>query len=108
MDLRSSRVNVVSCFVIDPDNDEIMLVTDGGQIIRIPVNSVRVVGRTSKGVKLFELDQDHRVVSVARLIADANGADADDIGAEADVNAAEADVNAAEADEKDSGAGDAS
>jgi len=75
MELRGGGVSVVSCFVIDPDHDEIMLVTDGGQIIRIPVNSVRVVGRTSKGVKLFELDQDHRVVSVARLIADTNGAE---------------------------------
>ncbi len=78
MDLRTSGVNVVSCFVIDPDNDEIMLVTDGGQIIRIPVNSVRLVGRTSKGVKLFELDEDHRVVSVARLIVDTNGTGEDE------------------------------
>lgn len=75
MELRNNRVNVVSCFMIDPDQDEIMLVTDGGQIIRIQVNTVRVVGRTSKGVKLFDLDEDHRVVSVARLIADTEGTD---------------------------------
>ena len=73
MELRNTRVNVVSCFMIDPDQDEIMLVTDGGQIIRIQVNTVRVVGRTSKGVKLFDLDEDHRVVSVARLIAETEG-----------------------------------
>ena len=73
MELRNTRVNVVSCFMIDPDQDEIMLVTDGGQIIRIQVNTVRVVGRTSKGVKLFDLDEDHRVVSVACLIAETEG-----------------------------------
>ena len=44
----------------------IMLVTDGGQIIRMPVDDIRVIGRSTQGVTLFKTDGEH-VVSVERL-----------------------------------------
>ena len=54
-------------------DDELILVTNGGQIIRVPVDGIGVVGRKTRGVNLFRLDDDERVVSVSRL-RDANGA----------------------------------
>jgi DNA gyrase subunit A len=56
------------------DNDQLMLVTDAGQTIRIPVDGIRVAGRNTQGVKLFQTAEGEHVVSVARLEADeANG-----------------------------------
>ncbi|MBI1216259.1 MAG: DNA gyrase subunit A [Alphaproteobacteria bacterium] len=47
------------------DSDEVMLVTDGGQIIRMPVGDVRFVGRQTQGVTLFRIEDDEQVVSAA-------------------------------------------
>ena len=43
---------VLDCFVINED-DQIILVTDKGQIIRINVNQIRIAGRSTKGVSVF-------------------------------------------------------
>ena len=45
---------VVDCFVIQ-DNDQIILVTDKGQIIRVNVNQIRIAGRSTKGVSVFKI-----------------------------------------------------
>ena len=47
--------------------DQVMLVTDGGQVIRCPVDDIRVAGRNTQGVTLFRTAEDERVVSVTRL-----------------------------------------
>jgi DNA gyrase subunit A len=44
--------------------DDVMLVTDGGRLIRVPVDQVRITGRSVMGVTLFRLDDDERVTSV--------------------------------------------
>ena len=44
-----------------------MLVTDGGQVIRCPVDDVRIASRRTQGVNLFDVEGDAEVVSVARL-----------------------------------------
>ena len=49
------------------DNDSLMLITDGGQTIRLPVSSIRVAGRATQGVILFRLGEGERVVSVERI-----------------------------------------
>jgi DNA gyrase subunit A len=49
------------------DTDQIMLVTDGGKIIRSPVGDIRIAGRSTQGVTLFDTADDERVVSVAHL-----------------------------------------
>jgi DNA gyrase subunit A len=54
-------------------NDQIMLVTDGGQLIRCPVEDIRVAGRSTQGVIVFRTDESERVVSVERV-----GEDSDD------------------------------
>lgn len=57
---------VVASFTV-VQGDEIMLVTDGGQLIRCPVNDIRVVGRTSQGVIVFRVGQNEKVVSVSYI-----------------------------------------
>ena len=63
---------VVASGPVGPE-DQIMLVTDGGQIIRTPVGDVRVAGRTTQGVTLFDTADGERVVSVSRLEESAVG-----------------------------------
>ena len=58
--------NVVASFPID-EADQIMLVTDQGQMIRCPVNDVRVAGRNTQGVTLFKTAPGESVVSVERV-----------------------------------------
>ena len=62
------------------DDDQVMLVTDRGQVIRIPVDDIRIAGRNTQGVTLFDVAEDEHVVSVARLLgaAEANGGEAGD------------------------------
>jgi len=49
------------------DSDEIMLVTDGGQLIRCPISGIRVAGRSTQGVTVFKTAKDEKVVSVERI-----------------------------------------
>jgi DNA gyrase subunit A len=50
------------------DDDEIMVTTLNGKIIRISAGEVRIVGRYAKGVKLIDLDEGDKVVSVVRYV----------------------------------------
>jgi DNA gyrase subunit A len=60
------EVRVVAAFPV-ASTDELVLVTDGGQLIRCPVGGIRIAGRSTRGVRVFDVDEDERVVSVARL-----------------------------------------
>ena len=62
---------VVASFPVD-DADQLMLVTDGGQLIRTPVEGIRIAGRNTQGVTIFKTREDERVVSVGR-VEDADG-----------------------------------
>jgi DNA gyrase subunit A len=65
------------------DSDQIMLVTDGGQLIRCPVNDVRIAGRNTQGVRVFKTDAEERVVSVEHIPDDGSeGVDSDEGGGE--------------------------
>jgi DNA gyrase subunit A len=61
--------DVVALMEVLPE-DEIMLITRGGQIIRSPVKDVRVAGRNTQGVKLMNLDMGDLVTAVARVVPD--------------------------------------
>jgi DNA gyrase subunit A len=76
MDLTRRQDGVVAVFPVG-HNDQIMLVTDAGMVIRCPVNDVRIARRGSQGVVIFKLGDGERVVSVARLpeVAEENGAE---------------------------------
>lgn len=58
--------HVVSAFPISED-DEIMLVTNGGQLIRCPIHDVRIAGRATQGVIVFRVGKDEKVVSVSHI-----------------------------------------
>ncbi len=65
---------LVAGFPVEP-TDQIMLVSDGGQLIRVPVGQVRIVSRASKGVRIFNTAEDEKVVSVEHIsdIGEENG-----------------------------------
>jgi len=75
---------LVRSFIVK-DDDQIMLVTDGGQLIRTPVRNISISQRSAKGVWVLRTKDDERVVSVGR-IEDANddedGDDASDKASE--------------------------
>jgi DNA gyrase subunit A len=74
MDLSRRSDAVVAVFPIG-HNDQLMLVTDAGMVIRVPVHDIRIARRGSAGVVVFKVGDGERVVSVARLpeSADENG-----------------------------------
>ena len=57
---------VVASFPIT-DKDQLMLVTDKGKLIRCPINDIRIAGRQTQGVTLFNVSDEEKVVSVAKL-----------------------------------------
>ncbi|MFG1400885.1 DNA gyrase subunit A [Xanthobacter sediminis] len=66
---------LVASFPVE-DADQIMLVTDGGQLIRCPVDGIRIVGRASQGVIVFNTADGERVVSVEHISEDTGGEEA--------------------------------
>jgi DNA gyrase subunit A len=61
---------LVASFPVEA-SDEIMLVTDGGQLIRCPVEGIRTTGRNAQGVRLIDTAEDEHVVSVEGISEDA-------------------------------------
>jgi DNA gyrase subunit A len=49
------------------DDDNLMLVTSTGKIIRLRVGDIRMIGRNTQGVRLIDIEEGERVVSLARL-----------------------------------------
>ncbi|NDA66233.1 MAG: DNA gyrase subunit A, partial [Verrucomicrobia bacterium] len=58
------------------DADEIMLITSGGQMVRIPVQGVREAGRNTMGVKLVNLDPGDKLQAIAPVISEERGEEA--------------------------------
>jgi DNA gyrase subunit A len=52
------------------DNDEMMLITFKGQMVRISVNGIREAGRNTQGVKLIELDAEDKLQAIAKVISE--------------------------------------
>ncbi len=57
---------LIAAFPVEP-TDQIMLVSDGGQLIRVPVGQIRIVSRASKGVRIFNTAEGEKVVSVEHI-----------------------------------------
>jgi len=72
---KSSRI--IASFSVT-DSDQIVMVTDGGQIIRCPVNQISRTGRGARGVTLFKTGDEERIVSVSRLRDVSDGEDGED------------------------------
>ncbi|OBS10473.1 DNA gyrase subunit A [Acidihalobacter prosperus] len=79
------------------DGDEAMLITDGGTLVRTPVDDVSVIGRNTQGVTLIRLGEGERLVQIER-VESLNGDDAENEGDTGDV-----DDTADGADEEDAG-----
>ena len=73
---------LVALFPVE-DADQILLVSDGGQLIRVPVNGIRVASRATKGVTIFNTADGEKVVSVEPI----SETETDDIEAETSVEA---------------------
>ena len=69
MEMSARNKEIASSFPIE-DNNQIMMVTDGGKLIRMPVADIRIAGRKTQGVILFRLAEEEKVVSVTWLDAD--------------------------------------
>ncbi|MBD2751052.1 DNA gyrase subunit A [Microvirga sp. BT688] len=74
MAVNSRNGKLVASFPVEA-SDQIMLVTDGGQLIRVPVEGIRVVGRNSQGVTVFSTRDKEKVVSVEHI----EGEDAEEV-----------------------------
>ena len=64
--LTKSHGDLVASFAVE-SNDQIMLIDNSGKLIRCPVSDIRVMGRTTQGVKIFNIDKKSHVVSVERI-----------------------------------------
>jgi DNA gyrase subunit A len=95
MELNRRHDAIVAVFPVG-HNDQIMLVTDAGMVIRCPVNDIRIARRGSAGVVIFRIGEGERVVSVARLPeAEENGGEENGNG-----DATRPDANEYEGDDK--------
>ncbi|MDA9543407.1 DNA gyrase subunit A [Bradyrhizobium sp. CCBAU 45321] len=76
MSVNNRNGNLVASFPVE-EADQIMLVTDKGQLIRCPVEGIRIAGRSTQGVIVFDTAEDEHVVSVEHITEEAengNGA----------------------------------
>jgi len=77
MEMSGRNGLIVATFPVK-DGQDIMLVSDGGQIIRMPIKDIRIAGRKTQGVTVFRVDEAEKVVSVAALDDQTGG----DVGGE--------------------------
>ena len=62
---------LIASFPVE-DTDQIMLVTNGGKLIRCPIEGISITGRSAQGVTIFRTDQDEHVVSAEPINDDGN------------------------------------
>ncbi|AQX30847.1 DNA gyrase subunit A [Bartonella schoenbuchensis] len=81
---------LVAAFPVEAQ-DQIMLVSDKGQLIRVPVNGIRIAGRSTKGVTIFNTAKGEKVVSVERISEpEVNASEPDEEESEQHCNAVDA------------------
>jgi DNA gyrase subunit A len=76
MSVNDRNGKLVASFPVE-DSDQIMLVTDKGQLIRCPVEGIRIAGRSTQGVIVFDTAEDEHVVSVEHIGDDAENGNGD-------------------------------
>jgi DNA gyrase subunit A len=74
--------DVIAAKQVD-DDEEVILIADSGKMIRMDLSSIRIIGRSTQGVKLINLDENERVVSLDSLAKDNSENDDDDEDIEA-------------------------
>jgi DNA gyrase subunit A len=74
----SDRIgNVVGSVIVNED-DDVMLITQKGKIIRLAVDQVRSTGRVTQGVKMINVEEDEKVVSIAKIANDKESTEEDE------------------------------
>ena len=66
MAMTKKNARIAASFPVET-TDQLMLITDAGQTIRVPVSQIRQAGRATQGVIVFRLSEGERVVSVERI-----------------------------------------
>ncbi len=75
------------------DNDDLMIITMAGILIRLPVADLRVMGRATQGVRLIKLKDDDAIASVAKVFVEVNGDDDENNSDDSAVSINESDEN---------------
>jgi DNA gyrase subunit A len=79
MQVNGRNGKLVASFPVE-DSDQIMLVTDKGQLIRCPVEDIRIAGRSTQGVIVFDTAEDEHVVSVEHIGEDTENGNGNENG----------------------------
>ena len=89
----TAKVGQLAGQLLAHDDEDILLITDDGTIIRMPVADISVLGRNTQGVRLMRVEEGCRVVCVARAEAeeDVEEESSDEAGQESETNAPESD-----------------
>ena len=66
---RSTRNGAMVSAKLVADTDELVLISSAGYVTRMAVSDVRVIGRTTQGVRLMTLGEDEKLVDVAKITA---------------------------------------
>ena len=76
IDIKTTERNgkVVACREV-LDGDEVMVVTQNGIMIRVPVQGISRIGRNTQGIKLINLDSEDRVIDMTRIVQNGEGED---------------------------------
>jgi DNA gyrase subunit A len=72
LDMGKKNTAIVAAFPVE-ESDDLMLISDSGQIIRISVASISIQRRASGGVTIFRVEENERVVSVERIEEESEG-----------------------------------
>ncbi len=80
--------NVIAAFPIN-ENDQLMMVTDNGRLIRVPVHDVRIAGRNTQGVTLFKIGDKELIVSVDRILETEEDDELDEVDEGSEVESSE-------------------
>ncbi|OQY57668.1 MAG: DNA gyrase subunit A [Desulfobacteraceae bacterium 4572_88] len=64
----SERNGRVVAILLVNEDDEVMLMTDGGKLIRTPISGINVISRNTQGVKIMGMDSEERMIGAARLV----------------------------------------
>ncbi|MFT5114547.1 MAG: DNA gyrase subunit A [Parasphingorhabdus sp.] len=77
------RNGVVTGALLVGENDEVMLISDGGTLIRTRINEISVMSRNTQGVRLINLSKQEALISISKVEEDQTGSDVEDDDAEA-------------------------
>jgi len=88
----TAKTGRLTCQLLADEAEDILLITDDGTIIRVPVGSISTLGRTTQGVRLMRVEEGSKVVGVARAEAEEEEIEDEDGEAAEAVEAPEEDI----------------